>query len=407
MSGRGVPPPARAPLGGSWLLLAPLLVIAAMLVLARPVTSWRTGADEAFYLHYAIRIADGGPRALPVLFRDYLADPTSSRLYPSPARLTAIAYDALAVRLGGPRFESLAYASLVAFLGTVVLAFAIPRRALGDGGAFVCALLVATSPLGLGMARRALTDTLNAFLLIACLGLVFHGLAARRGTRWWIATSIACALGFLGRELSVVLAPIALVAIGIDAVRRRERPALLPIASVTVLPAVLAMAALSLAAGGAGPAWQALSAVVTQPGSNEYALKFGGGPWYRYLVDNLVLSPWTTLLYVMWLGHALARRPDDEELLAWTLVPVVFVACVVPFAKFVRWALFLDVPMRMGVAALLLAHAGSRPRLVIGVATLLLVAAQLAAFHRLFVVADVYDPTSVQLMALTGFLPWP
>jgi 4-amino-4-deoxy-L-arabinose transferase-like glycosyltransferase len=407
MSRRGVPPPERPPFGRPLLLLAPLLALAAALVLARPVTSWRTGADEAFYLRYAIRVADGGPGAFPALFREYLADPVGSSLFPSPARLTAIAYDAVAVRLAGPRFEALAYASLLAFLGMVTLAFVIPRRALGDGGAFLCALLVATSPLGLGMARRALTDTLNAFLLTACLGLVFHGLATRRGRRWWIATSIACALAFLGRELNVVLAPIALVAIAADAIRRRQWPPLLPVAAVTVLPAVLAMIVLSVAAGGIGPAWQALAAVVTQPGSNEYALKFGGGPWYRYLVDNLVLSPWTTLLYVMWLGHGLATRLEDEELLAWTLAPLVFVACVVPFAKFVRWALFLDVPMRMGAVALLLAYGGSRRRVVIGVATLLLVATQLATFHRLFVVADMYDPTSVELLARTGFLPWP
>jgi hypothetical protein len=391
----------------SWILLVPVLALAAALATARPVTSWRTGADEAFYLRYAVRVADGGPAVFPALFREYLDDPVGSRLFPSPARLTAIAYDAMAVVLGGPRFEALARASLLAFLGMVALAFAVSRRALGIGGALVCALLVATSPLALGMARRALTDTLNAALLTGCLGLVFHGLAVRRGTRWWIGTSIAVALAFLGRELNVMLAPIAVVAIGIDAYRRREPPALLSLAAVTVLPAALAMGALALAAGGLAPAWQALAAVVSQPGSNEYALKFGGGPWYRYFVDDLVLAPWTTLLYVAWLGHALATRLTDEELLGWTLVPIVFVVCVVPFAKFVRWALFLDVPMRMGAVALLLAHGGRRPRLVIGFATLWLVATQLAAFHRIFVVGDVYDPTSVELLALTGFLPLP
>ena len=153
--------------------------------------------------------------------------------------------------------------------------------------------------------------------------------------------------------------------------------------------------------------WQALSAVVTQPGSNEYSLQFGGGPWYRYFVDHLLLSPWTTILYVVWIGYALGTQLNDEELCAWTLVPPLFLVCVLPFAKFVRWALFLDVPLRLGVVALLVSYARDRrAQLLVGLSICALTASQLAAFYRVFVANDVYDPVSVQLLAIERFLPW-
>jgi 4-amino-4-deoxy-L-arabinose transferase-like glycosyltransferase len=406
MTRKGVPAPAHPPLARPWLWLAPVLALAAAIVLATPVITWRTGADEGFYLRYATRVAADGPGAFPALFRDYLSDPVGSRLFPSPARLTAIAYDAAAVRLAGPRFEALAHASLTAFLVLIVLVFAGARPVLGDRGALATALLLATSPLGLGMARRALTDSLNAALLTVCLGLVIHGLATRRGSRWWGATSAAYAIAFLGRELNLILVPLALALVALDAIRHRRRPSGVALASVSLVPAVLAAGVLALAAGGIGVAWQALAAVVTQPGTNEYALRFGSGPWYRYLLDHLLLSPWTTLLYVAWTGYAVGTRLDDDELLAWTLVPPLFLLCVMPFAKFVRWALFLDVPLRLGTAALLAAQAGTpRARAMIAVMTLALVASQLLSFHRVFVVGDVYDPTSFGLLALEGFLP--
>jgi 4-amino-4-deoxy-L-arabinose transferase-like glycosyltransferase len=406
MTWRGVPDPARAPLALPWLRLVPVLALAMAMVLATPVTTWRSGADEGFYLGYAARIAAEGPGGFPRLFREYLSDPVGSQLFPSPARLTAIGVDAVAVRLDGPRYQALAHVSLLAFLGLVALVFAGARPLLGDRGALACALLVATSPLGLGMARRALTDSLNAALLIACLGLVIHGLASRRGARWWAATAGAYALAFLGRELNLILVPMSLVFVAIDAGRHRRRPSATAIACVSLVPAVLAGGLLAFAAGGAGMAWQALAAVVTQPGSNEYALRYGGGPWFRYLIDHLLLSPWTTLLYVAWVGYAIGTRLDDDELLAWTLVPPLFLLCAVPFAKFVRWTLFLDVPIRVGAVALLVAHAGgARARAVVGLAILGLVASQLLGFYRVFVAADVYDPTSFGLLTLRGFLP--
>jgi hypothetical protein len=124
-----------------------------------------------------------------------------------------------------------------------------------------------------------------------------------------------------------------------------------------------------LAAGGPAAALESLMVTIRQVNDNEYALRFGSGPWYRYVVDFLLLSPWTVLLAVRPLGDA-ARRPDPARLRA------------------AVWGLLRG---RL---------AGARP-----VAIGLLILVDIGSFLAIFVTADVYDPTSDLLLWSRHFLP--
>jgi 4-amino-4-deoxy-L-arabinose transferase-like glycosyltransferase len=396
--------PARAM---PWAVLAVALAVAGTIVVETPVTTWRPQADEGYYLLYARRVADDGPRAFPDLFREYLQDPVARRLFPSPIRVTTISLGALAVRLGGASMPSLAHVSLAAFLALLVLAFVATRQAFGDWTACCTTLLLAVSPLHLAMARRALGDSLSATLALTCLGLCLHALGSNR--RWWLV-SAAYATALLARELNLVLIPISLALVACHWWRRR--PAALPIAAaahVSIVPLALAACVAALAAGGFGPAWEAFSGTVRQPAANAYALAYGAGPWFRYYVDALLLSPWPPLLYLAWLGWLAATRPADERLWAWALVPLLFVACTAPFPKFVRWALPLDAPFRLATVLFLeRVLRGTSPRAgraMVAVAVVALMAVDVAGFHRLFVVGDIYDPTTALLAASRKLIP--
>ena len=391
------------------LLLA--LALAARSVVAHPVTSWRGRADEGCYLRYATRIVERGPGAFPALFREYLDDPLAPQLFPSPIRLTPIVLDALSVLFSGSDFASLADVSLLAFLALLVLVFAAIRRTHGELTALAVTLLLSVSPLHLAMARRALADNLNATLLLTCLWLCLHGLTAHKTSpRWWAGVGVAYAVTFLGRELNLILIPISLTLIAGHFVLRRRPIRLWPVACVSVLPLLAAVTLAALAAGGLGTAWAVFSATVRQPAHNEYAILYGNGPWFRYVLDYLLLSPWTTLLYLMWLGYLVGARVVDERLWAWAVVPILFVALATPFAKFVRWALVLDAPLRLGAVLLLQRLVGSRAgdrwaTAGLGVLVAALMWVDLRTFHEFFVVGDIYDPTSALLLAGRGFVP--
>ena len=403
-----------------WVIVVLVVACAATLVNSTlNAVIYQPKADEGYYLRDAIRIAEDGPRAFPALCRDYLDHAQTRQYFPHPLRLTTLLLDAAAVRLSGPSFTSLQQLSLLAFLALLIFMLCGLNRTLDERTALWGTLLLVVSPLHLAMARRALADSLVATLLVACLGLCIRAVTTEKGnTRQWWFVAVAYMVTFLAKEGAVVLIPMSVFFIGWHAVRHRRRLPLWPLCAVSLVPLIGALGLVSLAAGGFAIAWQVLSVSLASAATNPYLLQYGNGPWFRYLVDYLLLSPCTTLLYVLWLGYLIGARihpalksgVNDERLWAWALVPVLFIACSAPFTKNVRYALVLEVPMRLGAAWLLQqlggAHASARwatIRIAILVAVLAWI--DLHAFSRVFVVGDVYDPVSLLLLAVRRFLP--
>ena len=296
----------------------------------------------------------------------------------------------------GPEFTSLQRVSLGALLGLLVLVGRGLAPGVGDRIALGTALLLATSPLGLGMARRALSDNLNALLMTIALLLCIEALA-RDWRRGWSFVALGFGAAFLAKELNLVLIPIGLGLLAAEAVRRGRAPSLVALACISVVPVLLSTGVLGLVAGGLEPVAKAFALLAGGASGSDYARRWGGGPWFRYVLDFLLLSPATTLLYVVSLGVLVGERSDDPRLRSWALVPVLFVAATLSLPKFVRWALPLDVPLRLGAAAALARLSGGRVAIFAGMVCLLMVA-DLMAFHRFFVTADIYDPTTRLLL---------
>jgi hypothetical protein len=180
--------------------------------------------------------------------------------------------------------------------------------------------------------------------------------------------------------------------------------------ATTALPLALATAATVAAAGGLMSAAEALRVGVAQVGAVDYIRQFGGGAWYRYVVDFILVSPWTAMLYLMWLGMLIAERRVPPRLLAWVILPVLFVTGVSATWKFIRWALPLDVPIRLGAVLAVQRMVGGRPgsrirSLALAAVLAGLMAVDVRSFFTLFVAADVYDPASALLLWYRGFLP--
>ena len=150
---------------------------------------------------------------------EHLEDPLSRTIAPSPLRLAIVLPDALAVRLLGDGYPSLQRVSLLALLALLIVAFAGFRRAAGTGVATAATLLLAVSPLQLGMARRALGDSLNTTLWTVSIVLCIEALANdwRRG---WLAVAAAFAATLLVKELNLLLLAIGVALVALDAVGR-------------------------------------------------------------------------------------------------------------------------------------------------------------------------------------------
>ena len=245
-------------------------------------------------------------------------------------------------------------------------------------------------------------------LSVLCLLVFIRLLTSGKRTPWsWLGLALLYAAVFLAREGAMLLIPVSLALAAFHCVRKKEKVSLLSLAAVSLIPAALAVIAAALACGGWETLRQVFLANFNSAASNPYAQKYGSGPWTRYVLDFLLLSPVPTLLYLVWVGVLIGSREPEEAGWLWALVPLLFLPLSAPITKNVRYALLLEAPIRLAAVGLLQRLTGwtRKPALwmVLAMACLLLLDG--LSFCDLFVTGELYDPVSVSLLALRGLIP--
>ncbi|MEY2784012.1 MAG: hypothetical protein RL277_216, partial [Planctomycetota bacterium] len=143
--------------------------------------------------------------------------------------------------------------------------------------------------------------------------------------------------------------------------------------------------------------------------TNEYAIRYGSGPWYRYLVDYLLISPWTTLAACAGLGARLSGKRfefGDRELTLLALLGCLLLVEMSFFTKNARYLLILELPLRALALAWIFGLAGGARRTVLVAGfVLLVVVSDLSSFEYGWVRHKIYDPLTGTLMQLRGLLP--
>ncbi len=413
-------PPALSPGAVRWAGLAVILLFAGSLVGSTfKQVQYEATADEGYYLRYATRIAQGGLGEFPALFRDYLEDSSSSQYYPPPNRLTTILLGSAALKLRGAVYRSLSELSLAAFLGLLCLIFVGVNRSFGEKAALWTTLLLAVSPLGLGMARRALSDSLTAFFFIASFWMLFRNLSSGGTSRRWWILSLLYTAAFLTKESALLLIPVSLSYLLWQSLRKERELTLLPVLAVSVIPLLLAFALTAWAAGSPATAWKVEQLFAASARFSRYGQQFDQGPWFLYLVDLILFSPWVAFLYIGWVAHLAAGRERDFQVWILALLPLLFVAFTsfLP-ARNIRHLLLIEAPVRLGAVLFLQKLVGDgtgskragppqsrRAGLAMALAVLGISFLDLAAFREVFLELRFYDPVSFWLLYWRGFLP--
>jgi len=369
--------------------------------------------DEAYYLAYARHFAEHGFAGFRQLYADYLAEP-ARWLYPNPLRVGYIALATLWTSLFGSSFEALSLLSLVCHVLLVGASYLFLKELWGAPRALAGTALCGFSPLLLGVARRAWVDGPSTLAGLLVLWSFCVWLRAPQRRAALAAFGVAFGVGMLIKETTVLLLVPCAALYAYERFAARRALPLLPLLAAIAAPLVFCLLVWLSTAGSFG-AWVGVARVIwLSPESNAYAQQFGGGPWYRYLVDLLLLSPWVTLLGVAALGPAALRARERAPGDAAVWLALVFAGLLVayaPFTKNVRYVALAEIPL-CGLAAGLvvsLAHADARGRgraVAAGAVALLCVAGWLS-FQMLFVDASLYDPMTASLLILRGLAPHP
>lgn len=368
--------------------------------------------DGRYYLTYMQSVHEEGLSVFPALFDRWNGDP-ASWIFPPPSRVGFILVTALWAGIFGHTILALQYLSIAAHLGSSLANYFFARRHFGQAKALFIGALWAFSPLLLGISRLALTDSLIA-LCMSVTAWTFLELVLEPGS-WRRRIVFMSMLGFtvLVKELSLLLLVPFTAFVLIERFWRREPLKLGMFALVFTLPGILIAPIFVLAAGSLSTLLETTRIVLSSPATNPYAVRFGSGPWFRYVVDFVCLSPFTTLLAIAFMGVLalrLRRGEYDRRLVFMALIVVCLLVEYSFFTKNVRYAVLFELPLRLMAVCMLYEilkqSSVLRTTISCGIAVAILCWIDYRAFDLYWVRNPGYDPVTNTLVGDRAMIPF-
>jgi len=304
------------------------------------------GYDERLYESYVNIISNRGIIGYPDLIDGYIEkQKTMSGSMAPPLRFLYIFFGYVWHSLfGTPPRIALGYVSSVFGMLTLLLSTLFAGRVGRPGYALGIAALMAVAPTQLHMSQHALIDGFFTFWVLLALWALWENLRAKDRWPWLILYSCALTAMVLTKENSFF------AWIGIVALLVGNRWIKFGLVSrnliiATILGPALGVTILVWLAGGIDTLIATYQLSVSKNYELEYAILSGDGPWHRYLVDLLLVSP---LVLILALG-ALFNLTRGKKL-EWFCV--VFIAgsylimCNIKYGMNLRYANMWDLPLR-------------------------------------------------------------
>jgi 4-amino-4-deoxy-L-arabinose transferase-like glycosyltransferase len=364
----------------------------------------RLSPDEYLYIANVKMLTAVGPFGYPALVQSYVeAQSRMDMVILPPTRCVFIllAWAWNAAFRSGPGM-SLRYVaatfSCLSFLLSGVFAF----RLGGARVALVVGALMAVAPLELMMAHRELVDGVFAFWALLSLWLLWENLQRPGRLGWLAAYAGSIAVMVLTKE-NAFFASVALGGLlcasalfpGLNLGSTKWGTVI-----ATFAGGVLGAMVLISLAGSPQTLVETYRLLVTKAEQTGFAAQSGGGPWFRYIVDIMLISP-TVLLPAI--GGIFALRRENRQGIFLFLF-IVFSCAVMVNVKNgmnVRYATMWDMPLRYLAAGPILQMAGAVRRWPVVAALLLVLLAggvELHQYFLIFVRHDVSEPVTQYLM---------
>ncbi|MCX5704328.1 MAG: glycosyltransferase family 39 protein [Candidatus Omnitrophica bacterium] len=364
--------------------------------------------DEGYYLAYANHISHKGIGGYADLFSSYLGN-QKNWLFPNPLRAGFILLSSLFVTIFGSDFFSLTYLSLFSYCILLFICFYFTRKYFDEKIAVLFTLLLAFSPLNMAMARRALIEsTLNLFSILSIW--LFFGLLKNRSNWKYILFISVYSFTILVKETAVLLSSIFVIYLIFHKFVFKKGVYLKDFLSTTLIPFAIAGFIYINLAGSLSNVIGTVKIVLASPETNQYAILFGSGPWFRYIIDYIILSPWVAILCIGFIFYYLLSKEYDEKTVYFLLVLIVPFLLFNIFTKNIRYVMILDVPMRLFSVLILkkLAEYKFPKYAFILIITLVITLSifDYLNFRSLFLREGIYDPVSFLLLRAKHIIPY-
>jgi hypothetical protein len=251
------------------------------------------------------------------------------------------------------RDPALASLHRVACLFSVLLMLAggiFATRMLGMPAGLAVLALMAFDPMQIHFSQHALIDGFFTFWAVMCLWTSWECLRNPRSAGWLAAHTACIALMVLTKENAFFV--YCGLALPVTVNRWLRFGTVTPrFLLLSIAGPLLGVAMLVFLSGGVGPLVEVYQTLVTKAQGLAYARLTGDGPWYRYLLDLMIISP---IVLCLALGALFALVPHRKELAFFALFVVgsYLLMCNVPYGMNLRYASIWGLPLRVCAFAL-------------------------------------------------------
>jgi hypothetical protein len=326
---------------------APLRSLEALHPNSMWIVTGQMGMDEGLYRNYVAELIGTGITSYPFIVEHYMEvqRPLTGSILP-PTRFLYIFTAYLWHSLFGS--EPLAALHNVASFFSILLlllATAFAWRMKGPGCALGIAALVGFAPIEIHMSQHAFVDGFFAFWALLSLWALWENLRAPRN--WlWLAIFIAALCGMVLTKENAFF-----VFVGILAILAFNR--WLKIGTVTrellfatLLGPFIGVALLVLLVGGIDVLLAAYQLSVSKNYELPYAIVTGDGPWHRYLIDLLTVSP-VVLILALGAIFQLDATKKSEVFCVVFIAASYLIMCNIKYGMNLRYAIIWDIPLRL------------------------------------------------------------
>jgi 4-amino-4-deoxy-L-arabinose transferase-like glycosyltransferase len=368
------------------------------------------GFDEALYRGYVNSVTREGLTSYPAIVEHYIqVQKTLTGSILPPLRFLYIFTAYAWCELFGVNALNALHdvASLFSILG-LLLSTTFAWRLKGPACALAVGALMSVAPTQIHMSQHALVDGFFAFWATLNVWLLWENLHAPRNWRWLIPMVFALALMVTTKEnaafvyFAILVLLIANRWILWGTVTRE-------LLACMIIGPLIGAVILVFLSGGLDALITTYRLSVSKNYELAYAIMTGDGPWQRYLVDLLLVSP-AVLLLAVGAVFRLDRQQKPELFAALFIGGSYVVMCNVKYGMNLRYANMWDLPLRVLALSQLSVLSRVIPRhrtLAFAGAVALIAALELRQYVLLFVDHPLYELVSEGLLRALNILKSP
>jgi 4-amino-4-deoxy-L-arabinose transferase and related glycosyltransferases of PMT family len=304
------------------------------------------GFDEGLYRGYLNVIIDKGLGVYPEMVQEYVEvqGKMDQAILPPVRFLYIFAGYVWHSCFGSDALASLRWVASFFSILTLILSGIFAWRLRDRATALAVTALMSCAPTQIHMSQHALIDGFFAFWALLCLWMLWENLQTGTNWRWILAYTVALALLVITKENSffvwcgLVAVIVANRWLQLGTVRRE-------LLLATIAGPLLGVVILVFLAGGLDNLITIYRLLVTKASITPYAIITGDGPWHRYLVDLLLVSP-LVLLLALGTIFRLDRTKKPELYISIFIAATYLIMCNVKYGMNLRYANMWDMPLR-------------------------------------------------------------